>query len=79
MLLQVIWVLGWSMVVLAGLSYLPRSAVLVVGAVIVLGHNALDRFDRGNFGQLEPVWNLLHERAMLTFSGRRVFVSYPVT
>jgi len=77
-LLQVIWVLGWSMVVLAGLSYLPRSAVLVVGAVIVLGHNALDRFDRGNFGQLEPVWNLLHERAMLTFSGRRVFVSYPV-
>ncbi|MES1183978.1 MAG: heparan-alpha-glucosaminide N-acetyltransferase domain-containing protein [Myxococcales bacterium] len=77
-LLQVIWVLGWSMVVLAGLSYLPRSAVLVVGAVIVLGHNALDRFDRGNFGQLEPVWNLLHERAMLKFSGRRVFVSYPV-
>lgn len=77
-LLQVIWVLGWAMVVLAGLSYLPRRAVFLVGAVIVLGHNALDRFDRGNFGQLEPAWNLLHERAMLTWGSRRVFVSYPV-
>jgi uncharacterized membrane protein len=78
-LLQVIWVLGWGMVVLSGLSYLPRRAVFLVGALIVLGHNALDRFDRGSFGQLEPVWNLLHERAMLKLDGsHRVFVSYPV-
>jgi uncharacterized membrane protein len=77
-LLQVIWVLGWAMVALAGLSYLPTRAVVALGALIVVGHNALDRFDRGNFGQLEPVWNLLHERAMLKLDGsHRVFVSYP--
>src|SRR5437868_6292544 len=63
-LLQVIWVLGWAMVVLAGLSYLPRRVVVVIGLVIVAGHNLLDVFVRGNFGQLEPVWNLIHERAM---------------
>jgi uncharacterized membrane protein len=77
-LLQVIWALGWSMVALAGLSYLPRRAVVMVGVAIVLGHNLLDRFDRGNFGQLEPVWNLLHERALVKLGSRRVFVSYPV-
>jgi len=77
-LLQVIWVLGWAMVVLAGLSYLPKRAIVAVGAVIVLGHNALDPLDRGHFGALEPVWNLLHERAVLTLGGRKVFVSYPV-
>jgi uncharacterized membrane protein len=77
-LLQVIWVLGWAMVVLAGLSYLPRRAVVAVGALIVLGHNLLDPWDKGSFGPLEPVWNLLHERAMLKPGGRRVFVSYPL-
>ena len=41
-LLQVIWVLGWAMVVLAGLSYLPRPVVVALGALIVLGHNLLD-------------------------------------
>ena len=77
-LLQVIWVLGWAMVVLAGLSYLPRRVVVVLGFVIALGHNALDPWDRGSFGALEPFWNLIHERGMLTLGGRKVFVSYPV-
>jgi uncharacterized membrane protein len=77
-LLQVIWVLGWAMVVLAGLSYLPRRAVVAVGVLIVVGHNLLDGLDRENFGQLEPVWNLIHERALVKLGSRRVFVSYPV-
>ncbi len=77
-LLQVIWVLGWAMVVLAGLSYLPLRAVVAVGAVIVVGHNLLDSFDRGSFGALEPLWNLTHERAMVKLAGRRIFVSYPL-
>jgi uncharacterized membrane protein len=76
--LQVIWVLGWAMVVLAGLSYLPLGAVVGVGAAIVLGHDLLDPFDRGNFGALEPLWNLLHERAMLKLGGRQIFISYPL-
>jgi uncharacterized membrane protein len=77
-LLQVIWVLGWAMVVLSALSFLPRWLVVAVGATIVLGHNLLDTFDRGSFGALEPVWNLVHERAIVKLGARRVFVSYPV-
>ena len=37
--LQVIWVIGASMVLLAGAQFLGRRACLAIGAAIVLGHN----------------------------------------
>ncbi len=37
----VIWAIGWSMVVLAGLVFLPPRIVGGIGVAIVLGHNAL--------------------------------------
>ncbi len=39
---QVIWVLGWGMVLLAALIHLPMPAIAAFGAVLVLGHNAFD-------------------------------------
>jgi uncharacterized membrane protein len=78
-LLQVIWVLGWSMIALAGLSRAPRGMVAAVGALLVLGHNAFDGVHAERFGALAPLWNVLHERAMLTLApGRSVLVSYPL-
>ncbi|GAB3290585.1 DUF1624 domain-containing protein [Hymenobacter tenuis] len=40
-LLQVIWVIGGGMVVLAGLLWLPRSVLIGLAALILLGHDAL--------------------------------------
>ena len=40
--LQVIWAIGWSMVLLSALVRLPLAAIAGIAAVIVLGHNALD-------------------------------------
>ena len=40
--LQVMWAIGWSMIVLAGLVWLPRLVVLTVGAAIIAGHDLLD-------------------------------------
>ena len=40
--MQVIWAIGASMVVLAVAQFLGRKACLALGAIIVLGHNALD-------------------------------------
>jgi len=40
--MQVIWAIGASMVVLAFAQFLGRRICLVAGAIIVLGHNALD-------------------------------------
>ncbi len=39
----VIWVLGWSMVVLAALVRLPVGWIAAFGAIVVFGHNLLDR------------------------------------
>lgn len=40
-LLQVIWVIGWAMVALAGLIWLPRWLLALLTFVIIAGHNAL--------------------------------------
>jgi len=78
-LLQVIWVIGWSMMALAALSHLPRGWLALVGGLLVVGHNAFDGVHAAHFGALAPLWNLLHERARLSLApGHVVFVSYPL-
>ena len=42
LVLQVIWAIGLSMVLLAVLQFLPYKILLVIGLAIVLGHNLLD-------------------------------------
>lgn len=40
--LQVIWAIGISMIMLAALLHLPRTGQLILGIIIVCGHNLLD-------------------------------------
>jgi uncharacterized membrane protein len=77
--LQVIWVLGWSMVALAALHRLPLPALIAIGAALVGGHNLLDGLDHQKLGALDWLWTILHRGGVLNpFPGRRVFVSYPL-
>jgi uncharacterized membrane protein len=41
LLLTVIWALGWSMMILAGLIWLPRGLVATVALATIFGHNLL--------------------------------------
>jgi uncharacterized membrane protein len=59
--MQVIWAIGWSMIVLAGLVWLPRIAVLIIGVAIVASHNLLDPTTPQSFGELSLLWTFLHE------------------
>lgn len=73
-----IWALGISMIVLAALIYLPQKMILVIGIVLVAGHNLLDPVHvEGNsvpaFG-----WALLHEQNVFRWQGEIVLVGYPV-
>jgi len=78
-LLQVIWALGWSMILLAALVHLPGSVSLAVGVLIVAGHNLLDAFHARDFGALGWVWSLLLERGSWEpLPGHRVVISYPI-
>jgi uncharacterized membrane protein len=44
LLAGVIWVIGWSMVLLAGLVRLPVNVVGAIGLAIVAGHNLMDPY-----------------------------------
>ena len=60
--LGTIWSLGWSMVVLALLLYLPFPALVMIAGVIILGHNLLDSIRASDFdGYGKLIWAALHE------------------
>jgi uncharacterized membrane protein len=40
--LQVIWVIGWSMILLAGLAWLPLRVIAGIGIILIAGHNLFD-------------------------------------
>jgi uncharacterized membrane protein len=73
-LMQVIWVIGASMVVLAGLSRLPVWAVGTFGLVLIAGHNLLDGISPKAFGAWAPLWNVLHVQGVLPFG----YLHYPL-
>ena len=73
-LLVVIWALGWAMVALAALVWLPVPAVLAVGVAMIGGHNLLDAVKSAN-----PLWVILHAQGfVLNRPGLVVFVAYPL-
>ncbi len=77
--LQVIWAIGWSMVVLAGLVHLPLWAVATLGIGTIAGHNALDGISPDAFGSWSWLWVVLHVQAPLPSpEGFRWFVAYPL-
>src|SRR5262249_46219375 len=79
LVLQVIWVIGASMMVLAGLVWLPRAAIAAFAAVVIAGHNLLDVIQAEQLGSLRWLWLLLHEEGRLVpFTGASWFVIYPL-
>ena len=47
---QVIWAIGASMVVLAGLVWLPRAAIGAIALRMIAGHNLLDGIQAADLG-----------------------------
>ena len=78
LLLIILVALGLSMVVLAGLVYLPTGAVAAFGVAVVLLHNLLDPVRAQDFGALAPLWTLLHAPGAFLVAGLPVVSGYPV-
>jgi len=76
--LQVIWAIGISMIILGLLIWLPYTVILIIGAVIILGHNSLDYYE-ANLKQ-QPAWwySMLHMRGTYKLSeNRNLLIFYP--
>ena len=77
-IMQVIWVIGASMIVLAGLVRLPLWVSVALGATMVAGHNLLDGVAPATFGAWAPLWGILHVQSPVMIGPIKVFVLYPL-
>ncbi|MFL5553257.1 MAG: DUF1624 domain-containing protein [Gemmatimonadaceae bacterium] len=73
-MLLVLWALGWAMIFLSALVFLPVSVSTTIGAILIVGHNLLDGVKWSN-----PLWSILHAPGfVLNTPDHVVFVAYPL-
>src|SRR5688500_10810534 len=87
--MQVIWVFGVSMIVLAGLIHLPLRTIAWIGIAMIVGHNILDEFRVDGWrGPGAPIpgfgaglWMILHQGGLIFpfgADGPPTIVLYPL-
>jgi len=87
--MQVIWALGWSMIVLAALIHLPLRAIAAFGIAMIVGHNLLDAVTvtpwQGPGTPIPDIWGklwiILHQGGFFPaagFPGPGIFFLYPL-
>lgn len=75
----VIWAIGWSMVCLSALVFLPTWAVALFGLVMICGHNLFDDLTPNEFGAMGWLWSILHSGGLVFRTEKMSFVAaYPL-
>jgi len=78
-IMQVIWAIGASMVVMAGLIFLHRHLLLIIGLLIVFGHNLLDNITVKGNEISDLLWMLFHQPGGFQLSEERwMYIGYPM-
>jgi len=78
LVLQVIWVLGIGMIVLAVLIHLPSKVILAISIILIFGHNLLDNMHVQGNTMTAFAWSELHEFNVFTFKGITIYAAYPI-
>lgn len=78
--IQVIWVIGISMIALAGLIWFSDKWIAVISLAMIFGHNLLDGIQSSSIGSMSWLWKLLHEGFSFIplSSSYGIFVVYPL-
>lgn len=77
-LLETLWSIGAGMVILGLLIKLPFRVILIVGLIIVFGHNLLDIAERTRMGGAPVWWKLLHQPGIIPLAkDHNLLVLYP--
>src|SRR5436190_729194 len=63
----VIWGLGWSMVAMAMIVWLPVRWIGALGVGMIASHNLLDRINPASFGKLSWLCIFLHSPGHIPF------------
>lgn len=76
---QVIWAIGISMIFLSFLILLPKKMILIVGLILVAGHNLLDGIIMQGTSFTSIIWYILHQDQFLVLgSNKMIAFHYPV-
>lgn len=76
--LQVIWAIGLCMVLLSFIIFLPTKVILLLGLILVFGHNALDGITAQGTDPLALLWYIIHQSQFVMFGDRMVGFMYPI-
>jgi uncharacterized membrane protein len=74
----VIWAIGISMIVLSAIIFLNQYLILLVGILLVGGHNLLDSVHFPGNNVMAFTWALLHDAKRFYIGGIEVYVHYPL-
>lgn len=77
-LLLVLWSLGLSMVILAGLIWLPAGAIFAISAIAIFLHPLLDPVQARDLGAAGALWNIVHQVGAFDVDGALVATPYPL-
>lgn len=77
-LLLVLWSLGLSMVVLAGLVWLPGRLLGLLAVATILLHPLLDGITADRLGAAAGLWNILHQVGAFQIGSNAVITPYPL-
>lgn len=77
-LLTPLWGLGWAMVFLAILIYLPTVPLAILSVGVIALHNLLDSVTAAQFGSAAWLWNCIHQLGVFRAAGVPILVSYPL-
>jgi uncharacterized membrane protein len=69
----VIWILGWSMVAMALIVWLPVRWIASLGLGMIVTHNLLDRINPASFGGFYWLWMLLHTPGRINVTDHFMF------
>jgi len=77
-ILQVIWAIGISMIVLSAMIFMGRQFILATALILIGAHNLLDNVHVQGTGMVAFLWSVLHEPGDFIFGHVSVLVLYPL-
>ena len=73
---QVMWALGFSMICLAGLIYLPQKYIFLIAIILIGGHNAFDDIHFPGESPFALIWGFLMQYKKFTMFNTQCYIAY---
>ena len=77
-ILQIIWAIGISLIILSALVFLPVKLIIWIGVIILFGHNLFDPIRVNGISISDLIWYTLHQPNTLFLGNSLVSMVYPV-